>query len=42
MLPSEFLGLPKREKAFIIAAIRIKQEHDKNKAREVKSKGRRK
>lgn len=42
MIPSEFLTLSERDKAFVIASIRIKQENEKNEERKLKSKGRRK
>ena len=42
MMPSEFLALSKRDKAFVIASIRLKQENEKNEERKIKSKGRRK
>lgn len=42
MIPSEFLALSEKDKAFVIAAIRIKQENEKNEERKLKSKGRRK
>lgn len=36
MLPSDFLKLPKHEKAFIIASIQLKIEHDKKELNKVK------
>ena len=42
MIPSEFLALSKKDKAFITASIRLKQEKEKNEERKLKSKGRRK
>ena len=42
MLPSTFLKLPKKEKAFVIASIQIKQEKKKKEERKLKSKGKRK
>lgn len=36
ILPSQYIELDKQEKAFIIAAIQIKAENDKKKAREAK------
>ena len=41
MKPREFLTLDKKEKAFIIAAIQIKAENDKQKAKEAKRKSKR-
>ena len=38
MLPSMFLGLPREEKAFVVAAIQIKSENDKKRERQLKSK----
>lgn len=29
MLPSQYLSLPRNERAFIVASIQIKAEHDK-------------
>lgn len=40
MPPSEFVHLPKREKAFMIAAIQVKMEADKKEADKIKSKRR--
>ena len=37
-LPSVFLNMDEQEKAFVIAAIKIKIENDKKKERELKSK----
>lgn len=36
ILPSQFLELDEQEKAFIIAAIKLKLENDKKKAKEMK------
>lgn len=38
MLPSQFLELDEREKAFVIAAIRIKLDNDRKRERELKKK----
>ena len=38
MKPREFLALDNKEKAFIIAAIQIKIENDREKAKEAKRK----
>jgi len=38
MLPSKFLGLPKKERAFLVAAIQIKMEAEKKKEKEMKRK----
>ena len=38
MLPSQFLELDEQEKAFIVAAIKMKLENDKKKERELKKK----
>ena len=40
MLPSQFLNLPLNERAFIIAAIQLKIEHDKEEEKKIKSKKR--
>ena len=40
MLPSTFLSLPKHEKAFIIASIQLKIEHEKKEEKKLKSKRR--
>ena len=40
MLPSEFLNLPKHEKAFLIASIQLKLEHDKKESDKIKSRKR--
>lgn len=42
MLPSEFSNLPKNEKAFIIAAIDIKIEQEKQEAKKIKVKSKKK
>ena len=42
MLPSQFVSLSPEEKAFIIAAIDLKIESEKKKAKEIESKSRRK
>jgi len=36
MIPSAYLALPRKEKAFIIASIQIKTENDKKEANKVK------
>lgn len=36
MLPSEFLKLPRKERAFIIAAIQIRQEAERQRLSEIK------
>ena len=36
MTPNQFLGLEEREKAFVVAAIRVKLDNDKKKAKEMK------
>ena len=41
MLPSQYLALPRREKAFIIAAIEIKAEDEKRREKEIERKSRR-
>lgn len=41
MLPSKYLSLPRQEKAFIIAAIQMKIEADKQQAKETERKGKR-
>jgi len=38
LLPSDFLNLEEREKAFVIAAIQIKAKKDKKEADKLKSK----
>jgi hypothetical protein len=38
LLPSQFLALPQKERAFIIAAIQIKMEEDKKEAKKIKPK----
>ena len=40
ILPSQFLELDEQEKAFIVAAIRIKLDNDKKKEKELKKKPR--
>lgn len=40
MLPSVFLELDEREKAFVIAAIKVKIQADEKKAKELKRRGR--
>lgn len=42
MLPSTFLSLPINEQAFIYAAIDIKNKHDEEEAKKMKSKSPRK
>ena len=37
MLPSQYLALPKEEKAFLIASIKIKMENDKKEADKIKA-----
>jgi len=39
MIPSAYLGLPREERAFVIASIQIKTENDKKEAKKVKKKG---
>lgn len=41
LIPSTFLNLPRRERAFIIAAIEIRVEREKKKQKEAESKSRR-
>jgi hypothetical protein len=41
MLPSQFLELDRRERAFVMASIDIKVDNDKKEAEKVKSIGRR-
>lgn len=41
MLPSRYLALPMREKAFIIAAIELKTEAERQKEKELERKSRR-
>ena len=36
MLPSQYLALDRYEKAFIVAAVRIKQENDEKEAKKIK------
>jgi hypothetical protein len=36
MIPSSFLSLPREERAFIIAAVQIKIEADKEEAKKIK------
>lgn len=38
MLPSVFLNLEEREKAFVVASVQVKMEHDKKRERELKQK----
>jgi hypothetical protein len=38
-LPSQFLALDRREKAFVVASIQIKMENDKKEAKEAARKG---
>lgn len=38
MLPSTFIALPSSEKAFLIAAIQMKQKQDEKEAKRLKSK----
>jgi len=40
MIPSYFLALPRKERAFIIAAIEIKMENDKKRQKEIERKSR--
>lgn len=42
MLPSQFVALPSEEKAFIIAAIDLKLDAERKKAKEIESKSRKK
>ncbi|MCI8860290.1 MAG: hypothetical protein HFI71_12395 [Lachnospiraceae bacterium] len=42
ILPSVFLEMEEQEKAFVIAAIKIKAENDKKEKKRVESKARRK
>lgn len=42
MLPSQYMGLGRREKAFVIAAIQFKIEADKIKEQEIKREAKRK
>jgi len=38
MLPSQFLALDRRERAFIVAAIEIKMEQDKKEEKKIRKK----
>jgi len=38
LLPSQFLALPQKERAFIIAAIQVKMENDKKENKRLKRK----
>ena len=38
LLPSDFLQLPRREKAFIIAAIQVRAENERKKQKEMERK----
>ncbi|MBP5426832.1 MAG: hypothetical protein J6Y29_02930 [Clostridiales bacterium] len=38
ILPSQFINLPVNEKAFIVASIQLKIEHDKKEAKKIKAK----
>lgn len=38
MLPSQFVNLPRNEKAFIVAAIQLKIEHEKAEEKKMKAK----
>lgn len=40
MLPSEYLALPREEKAFLVASIKVKMEDDKKNNDKLKRKGR--
>ena len=42
MLPSEFLKLERKERAFIVAAIEIKVEEDKKREKQIKKSTRKK
>lgn len=42
MLPSEYLALDRREKAFIIASINLKREAEEKEQNKIKRKGRKK
>ena len=37
MIPSEFLKLERKERAFIVAAIQIKMEEDKKREKQLKN-----
>lgn len=39
--PHEFLGLSRYEKAYVMAAVEIKLDHDKKEAQRAKNKGKR-
>jgi len=41
LLPSQFLKLPREEKAFIIASIQLKAEKEKKEAQKMKQNGKR-
>ncbi|NBI09229.1 hypothetical protein D1641_04245 [Colidextribacter sp. OB.20] len=41
ILPHEFFALPRKERAFVIAAIDERVEHEKQKAKELERKNRR-
>lgn len=41
MLPSEFFRLPRRERAFLIAAIEVRVENERKKDRELKARRKR-
>jgi hypothetical protein len=41
-LPSQFIALSRREKAFVVGAIQIKAENDKKEAAEIKRKAKKK
>jgi len=38
LLPSQFLNLPRNERAFIVASIQLKIEHDKEEEKKIKAK----
>ncbi len=38
MLPSVFLNLEKKDKAFVVASVQVKMENDKKRERELKQK----
>ena len=38
MLPSQFLNLPRNERAFIVASIQLKIERDKEEEKKIKAK----
>ena len=42
LLPSQFVNLPINEKAFVVAAIQLKIDHDKQEEKKMKAKSRKK